>query len=421
MMNKKSEFKKALKFSLTSGLIFLIVASFVFLIQINWHFLGKKSVHEDAYKYETKACLAFYPKSEKGRNEAKNMCKDATKNSIYDYALIPYGDYYLVQYNNGVSYYVDKDYQEIKIENINSDGKKIISDYLRYSMKKDELDIAYTYDFLIDTYYENIDLNDCLFDIDGKDLIVHFNPYDYDLRIPLKYMQEPCNINLGYENELYIKPRYVSNKRKMICFTFDDGPDLSLKTSGQIVDKLYAFDSSATFFVLGNRLGEKQINYCKEAIEKGMEYGSHSQSHASLTSLSLNDAYKEIMTPYHDLFDGEYGFGYMMKVFRPPYGNHNSNIDNLTHLTAILWNVDSLDWKYRTIYNHDECVSIIYDKVIKEADENDIVLFHDIYQTSADSACALIEYFIKEGYQIVNASELMEALNIENVNYFSGR
>ncbi len=411
--------KKFLKFALKQTIVFFVTAAVVFLLQVNWHFLGVKPAHDDAYKYQTRACLAFYPKSEKGRSVAKDLCENAEKNSIFDYALIPYGDYYLVQYNDGTNYYVDYDYNELEIKEISEKGRVIISDYLRYSMKKDEIDKAYTYEFLMETKPENIDISNCKYEVVGKDLKIYFPKYDYDLLIPLKYMQEAANINLGYENELYVKPRYVSENRKMICFTFDDGPNI--KTSSKIVDKLYELDSSGTFFVLGNRLSQNVIEFCRDSIEKGMEYGSHTQSHTSLTKLSESQIYNEIMTPYHDLYDGEYGFGYMMKVFRPPYGNRNSTVDNATFLTAILWNVDSLDWKYRTMYDHDECVDVIFNKVVKETDENDVVLFHDIYETSADAVCELIEYYVKEGYQIVNVSELMAYLNIENVSHFSGR
>lgn len=417
----KRRVKRKIYLGLIIGGIVLFIGLIIFLFNFNFKFHNAKSIHEDALKYQTKACLAFYPNSENARKVAEDVCSKASEDSILDYALVPYGDYYLVQYADGTSYYVDRNYKELKIDSISDEGKVIISDYLRYAMKKDELDVAYTYDFLNETYYKNIDLSTCKYNVKGKNLLVYFEKYDYTLEIPLKYMQVPAGINLGYENELYIKPRYVSNNRKMICFTFDDGPDLSFNTSGQIVDKLYQFDSSATFFILGNRLGQKQINYCRQAVEKGMEYGSHTQSHANLATLSSSEIYNEIMIPYHDLCDNQYGFGYMMKVFRPPYGSHNQTVDSATNLTPVLWNVDSLDWKYRTMYDHDECVDVVCDKVIKETDENDVVLFHDIYQTSADAACRLVEYFIKQGYQIVSASELMDALNISNVSYFSGR
>ena len=127
------------------------------------------------------------------------------------------------------------------------------------------------------------------------------------------------------------------------------------------------------------------------------------------------------MTPYHDLYDNEYGFGYQMKTFRPPYGAYSDTVRQATNLTAVLWNVDSKDWSYRTKYDANDVVDVIYNEVIKDGDENDVVLFHDIYQTSVDAASKLITYYINQGYQIVNVSELMEVLGVTGASYFSGK
>lgn len=418
---KKRHLRKSIKYILIVLVMAIICLFLTFILNFNFKFIGKKSIHDDAVTYKTRTCLAFYPNSEKGKEVATTICQKAKKDSVFDYALIPYGDYFLVSYYDGTSYYVDKNYNELTLNEVSDEGKKIISDYLRYQLKKEEKDYAYTLNFLEETFYQNLDLSDVTFNLDNKYLRCHFPKYDADIKVPLEYIQDICNINLGFSNKEYKKPHYVSNKRKMLCFTFDDGPDMSLKTSGQIVDTLYKYDSSATFFLLGNRLGEKQINFCKESVDKGMEYGSHTQSHKNLTKLSIADAKEEIMTPFHDLYDNEYGFGYQMKFFRPPYGAYSSSLKEATSLTAILWNVDSLDWSYREKYDSDQAVQTIYDKVINDADENDVVLFHDIYQTSADAACELIKYYIDNGYQIVNVSELLTVLNMNDVSYFSGK
>ncbi len=417
---KKRHVRKTILYLTCLVLSILVVCLIVFLLNFNFHFVNKKSIHEDALTYKTKTCLAFYPNSQTGEKKAKEICDRAKENSIFDYALIPYGDYYLVSYFDGTKYYVDHNYNDLVISTISEDGKKILSDYLRYQMKKDEIDEAYTYDFLIDTYYENIDLSDVTYSVENVNLVCHFPKYNFDVKIPLKYMQEACGINLGYTSESYVKPRYVSKNRKMLCFTFDDGPQWQLVSSKQIVDTLYKLDSASTFFIVGQNLGEKQINFCKESVKKGMEYGSHTQSHANLQKLSTSEAIDQIMIPYHDLCDNEYGFGYQMKTYRPPYGAYNKAVSSSLDLTAILWNVDSLDWSFRTKYSASEAVDIIYNKVIEDSDENDIVLFHDIYQTSADASCRLMEYYIKQGYQLVTVSELMEALDITSP-VFSGK
>lgn len=372
-------------------------------------------------KYQTKEALVYYPNTKNARAIARDIAKNLKKNDIVDYALIPYGDYYMVKYPNGTSYFIDKDNKELVVKELNDDLKRIISDYLRYTLKSNEIDEAYTYDFLIKTTPDKLNYRNVTYEIIGTDFVVHVKSYNCDLKIPIKYLQEPLGIYLGYDDVFYTKPRYISKNRKMICFTFDDGPDMSLKTSSTIVNELDKLDSSTTFFLVGYRLGEKQINFCKESVIKGMEYGSHSQSHEYLTKIDEEKIYDEIMEPYYDLYDGEFGFGYKMKTYRPPYGSINSSVEDSIDLTAVLWNVDSLDWKYRGSLKGEDCVKAISDKVISEVNENDVILFHDIYDTSVEAASYLLEYYIKEGYQVVSASELMEALNKTDLKVFGGQ
>ena len=420
-MQKRRKLKKEVKLIFAGLICVLIVALIVFISNFNIHLFNKHSLHDDASSYKTRDVLVFYPRTKNGRTIAKKIASKAKRNEIIDYALVPYGDYYLVEYPDKTTYLIDKDNNEIEIKEYNDELKKIISDYLRYTLKSLENDEAYTYDFLIKTSPSKLNYNKITSEIVGTDLLVHCKEYKCDFNIPLAVLQETLGIDLGYEKVLYTKPRYISKNRKMICFTFDDGPDISLETSRTIVDELDKLDSSASFYIIGYRLGEKQINFCKESIKKGMEYGSHSQSHEYLTKLSNTEIYEEIMTPYHDLYDSEYGFGYRMKTYRPPYGSINDDVMNSLDLTAILWNVDSLDWKYRTTLDGQDCIEAIVKKVKEEANENDIVLFHDIYDTSVNSACQLLEYYIKEGYQIVSASELLEALNKTGISSFRGQ
>lgn len=420
-MQRKRKLRKEAKLILAGLICVLVVILIVFISNFNIHLFNKHSLHDGASSYKTKDVLVFYPKTKNGRSIAKQVASKAEKNEIIDYALVPYGDYYLVEYPDKTAYLIDKDNNELEIKGYNDELKKIISDYLRYTLKSIENDEAYTYDFLVKTSPDKLNYNKITSEIVGTNLSVHCKEYNCSFNIPLSVLQDTLNIDLGYEKTLYTKPRYISKNRKMICFTFDDGPDISLETSGKIVEQLDKFDSSASFYIIGYRLGEKQINFCKEAVKRGIEYGSHSQSHEYLTKLSNTEIYNEIMTPYHDLYDNEYGFGYKMKTYRPPYGSINDEVMNSLDLTAILWNVDSLDWKYRTSLDKEDCIEAVVKKVKEETNENDIILFHDIYDTSVEAASQLLEYYIKEGYQIVSASELLEALNKTGVSSFRGQ
>ena len=207
-------------FSLT--LILLILNLFVFN---NIHFLGVRSIQSDAKRYQTKSCLAFYPNTKDGKKVVEDLCSTVKEDetAIFDYALIPYGDYLLVEYGNGIQYFIDHNNNPLEVTEISDEGKKIVSDYLRYDMKKDEIDEAYTTDFIKNTRPENLDMDKCEYNVEGQNLLVYFPTYDYTTYIPLKYIQKEANINLGYENEKYVKPKYISPFRKTVAFTFDDG------------------------------------------------------------------------------------------------------------------------------------------------------------------------------------------------------
>ena len=48
-------------------------------------------------------------------------------------------------------------------------------------------------------------------------------------------------------------------------------------------------------------------------------------------------------------------------------------------MSVVMWNVDPLDWKYK---NKD----IVTDKILKNVKNGDIILMHDIFESSVDAA-----------------------------------
>ena len=56
-------------------ILFVLLCAVLFLLNTNFSFLGKKSIHEDAKTYKTRHCLVFYPNSKTGYSEAKSLCK----------------------------------------------------------------------------------------------------------------------------------------------------------------------------------------------------------------------------------------------------------------------------------------------------------------------------------------------------------
>ena len=126
MARKRRKIKRSWLIILTLSVLLILSLS---LILNNPKFIGKKSVHADAKKYQTRHCLAFYPDGDNGLKMAKEVCKDVKDDSIFDYSLIPFGDYYMVNYGHDLRYLTDKEYNTLKIETISEKEKGIITDY----------------------------------------------------------------------------------------------------------------------------------------------------------------------------------------------------------------------------------------------------------------------------------------------------
>ena len=420
-MKKRRLKKKFKKLFMTTGIVLaiLLIGTLLYLFVFNnIHFIGVKSVNRDAKTYKTRTCLAFYPKTKDGKQIAKDLCSSTSKETIFDYALVPYGDYYLVEYGNDVHYYIDHDNNPLEINSISDEGKTILVDYLRYDMKKAEIDKAYTLEFFNETSIDNLDISNCKYDVEGQFLSVYYPQYDFTSYVPLKYIQTAANINLGYENELYAKPKYISRNRKTVAFTFDDGP--SLKTSPAIIECLKENDAVATFFVLGTKLDSRTIPIIKESIENGNQYGSHTQSHQHLGNLDAETEYKEIMQPVIDIRDGFHGgtdydfdgLGYEISIYRAPYGEHKSKDTTNAPFISIEWDCDSEDWKSR---DSEYIIDKVYDFEAKNKDELDgcIVLFHDTYPETVEAIKVLVPELIKKGYQFITVDEMLNVLKID--------
>ena len=134
MARKRRKIKRSWLIILVLSVLLILSLSFILN---NPKFIGKKSVHADAKKYHTRHCLAFYPDGDNGLKMAKEVCKDVKDDSIFDYSLIPFGDYYMVNYGHDLRYLTDKEYNTLKIETISEKEKGIITDYLKYEIKKD--------------------------------------------------------------------------------------------------------------------------------------------------------------------------------------------------------------------------------------------------------------------------------------------
>lgn len=184
----------------------------------------------------------------------------------------------------------------------------------------------------------------------------------------------------------------TKKKSKYIAFTFDDGPNYN---SSKMVDVLSKWGMRATFFVVGNR-AEKEADILLKMVDKGMEIGNHTYSHKLLTKLSSEAIREEIAKTDRVIFDIT---GRDVSLVRPSYGSSNKRVRSSIDRPIIVWDIDTLDWKYHNSKR-------LSDYILKNVQDGDIVLMHDIYSATVNGVDMVIPKLMERGYRIVSVSEL---------------
>ncbi len=197
--------------------------------------------------------------------------------------------------------------------------------------------------------------------------------------------------------------------KKLIAFTFDDGPSTS--NTNYLLDNLDKYNARVTFFVLGSRVDNNQ-DVLKRAYLQGNDIGSHTYNHRNLNLLDDVNIIDEVKRTNEKIKEV---IGVSPTLLRPPYGNLTSHGKELANMHVILWNIDPLDWKYKN-------KNRIANEIIEHAHDGAIVLVHDIYKSSVEGALLAMEELEKEGYAFVTITEMAELRGIDldyQTSYFS--
>lgn len=195
---------------------------------------------------------------------------------------------------------------------------------------------------------------------------------------------------------LFTPTKNIDPTKPMVALTFDDGPTRIYTT--QILDCLKDNQAHATFFVLASRVSSMP-DLLERMILEGNEVGNHTFSHKQLTKLDEVSMDNEISKANETIANI---INQQPRLLRPPYGEYNETVlHHIGNMRIVRWTIDSEDWKSKD-------TATIVNKVMQEVKDKDIILLHDLYQTSADAACLLIPQLIENGYQLVTVSDLYQ-------------
>ena len=194
----------------------------------------------------------------------------------------------------------------------------------------------------------------------------------------------------------------VQTDKKVIALTFDDGPNPQF--TPQILDVLKQHHAKATFFVIGSRI-EQYPELAQREVQEGHELANHSYRHPGMTRISPEKLREEIDQAQKVIMSAT---GQTPRVFRPPGGVYNDKVVNTAREAGCMvvmwsWNQDTRDWSRPG-------VNKIVDRVLSNAHNGSIVLFHDHGGDRSQTVKALTEILPeleKKGYQFVTVSELL--------------
>lgn len=242
--------------------------------------------------------------------------------------------------------------------------------------------------------------------------LIDYSKIDNIIKISdIKVRIEASNV----KSELYVEEEEIEENiepiddgKKYVALTFDDGPG---KYTKEIVDLLVKNNVKASFFMVGQNIKNYKSSV-KYAYDNGMEICNHSQNHKNLKNLSKEDIEYEINS-VDDML--EEIIGERARYYRSPGGNQNENVLNTISKPCILWNVDTRDWESRDTQK-------IISKTLKEVDDGDIILMHEIYKTTLDAVEPIIIKLKEKGYNFVTVTELykIKGVPLENGKIYYG-
>ncbi len=209
----------------------------------------------------------------------------------------------------------------------------------------------------------------------------------------------------------YVIESSGGGKGKVLCLTFDDGPDP--RYTPYILDTLKSHGVRATFFVIGANAAQN-IDLIKREYAEGHDIGNHTYTHPNIALVSDERAFLELSTTQRII---ENALGVSTVLFRPPY-NADSQPQTPEEILPVLRaqqagyvtvgeRIDPRDWAKGV--TADAIVSEIQTEL---ADENPghVILLHDAggdRSATLEALPRILEKLQAQGYRFVPLSELM--------------
>ena len=189
----------------------------------------------------------------------------------------------------------------------------------------------------------------------------------------------------------------VQKEDKVVALSFDAA--WGNEDTQTLIDILNRYEINTTFFVVGDWV-DRYPESVQALWENGNEIMNHSSDHAHFSSLSTEQIIADLQKCNSKI---EAITGLSPTLFRCPYGEYDDHVINAVNsigMTAVQWDVDSLDWKGLSAQE-------IEKRVLERVQPGSIVLFHNAAENTPQALPGIIESLLADGYSIVPVSEIL--------------
>lgn len=195
------------------------------------------------------------------------------------------------------------------------------------------------------------------------------------------------------------EPVYAGNINPtlpMVALTYDDGP--SAGATPRILNALRENGGRATFFMVGQQAA-KHPELIKMMADGGNEVANHTYDHTLMNKVDPVQLTWQLEQTNQVVSDA---CGISPVLMRPCGGIRNEagmNAVGSISMPAVMWSIDTKDWKTRD-------AQATIQTVLEQVQDGDIILMHDLYDSTAEASEQIIPELIRRGYQLVTVSEL---------------
>ena len=181
--------------------------------------------------------------------------------------------------------------------------------------------------------------------------------------------------------------------------------DSVTKTATEGTKEFYTISTKSGkifYLIIDNSKSQDNVYFLTEVSEKDLMNFTLSDS---VTLPEVDTVYaepekkaeEEVQMTCNKIYDTA---GICTSFVRPPFGEWRKNLDLDMTMIPVSWNVDSLDW---TTENTEKIIK----RVVKDVEEDDIILMHDVYKTSVEAALQIVDILKERGYEFVTVDKLL--------------